>query len=92
MMTFVAGLRQNKITFEGFMSSIRIFIENSKFFLPWAILRRFDYDDELNLNLPAELEWNEENRRGGEFTALSSDATNFLEKIYLHSGKISSHN
>lgn len=43
------GLYESKVTFEGFLELIRAEIHLHKFQIPWTILRRFDYDDDLNI-------------------------------------------
>ena len=42
------GLRDNFVTFDGFLGLIKLIIEDTSFRIPWQILRRFDYDDDLD--------------------------------------------
>ncbi len=37
----------NLVTFEGFLGLVAMIIEDTSFRIPWQILRRFDYDDDL---------------------------------------------
>lgn len=41
----------NMITFEGFLNLIENSIKTYKFQIPWTILRRFDFDDDLTLSV-----------------------------------------
>lgn len=46
-----SGIKQGKVAFEGLISMIRRFITSSQYMIPWAILRRYDYDDDLILEV-----------------------------------------
>jgi small GTP-binding protein len=41
------GIRDGRITFYGFLETMKFFIENSQPETPWTILRKFGYDDNL---------------------------------------------
>jgi small GTP-binding protein len=46
------GILQNKVTFEGLLASIKRFISGCQSVIQlWAMLRRFDYDDDLSLQV-----------------------------------------
>ncbi|KAG5188159.1 hypothetical protein JKP88DRAFT_305467 [Tribonema minus] len=58
-----AGLRDNKVSLEGLCTMMVLFIERSQLITPWRILRTFDYNDDLDLELPE------------PYTAAARDAT-----------------
>ena len=43
------GVQDNCVTFEGFVGLIRMNLEVHQYQIPWLILRRFNYDDNLNI-------------------------------------------
>ena len=45
------GIFKGSITFEGFLTLIEFFINDLQFEVPWIVLRRFNYDNELNLKV-----------------------------------------
>jgi Ras family protein T1 len=42
------GLRNEMVTFEGFLGLVKMIVEETSLRIPWQILRRFDYDDDLD--------------------------------------------
>lgn len=77
------GIRYNKVTFQGFMGYIKLFIEKSHTQTPWTIMRRYNYDDNLNLVIPAEVT-NVPLKKSHEITILSSKAYHFLLKLAIN--------
>lgn len=65
----------NKITFEGFLTLIYFFIEKDNPESCWQILRKFDYDDNLDLKLYFPV-------IGNDRYELSTNALNFLRRIF----------
>ena len=49
------GICDNKITLDGFLAYIELYIEKFRPQVPWIILKRFGYNDALHLQVPAEL-------------------------------------
>ncbi len=45
------GIYQDKVTFEGYLGLIQMIIENHQLQIPWTILRRFHYNEELQLQV-----------------------------------------
>lgn len=43
------SVRNNCLTFEGFLALIKMTLYDHKFQVPWLILRRFKYDDNFNI-------------------------------------------
>jgi Ras family protein T1 len=43
------GLHDNSVTFEGFLGIINSSLEQHQYQVPWLILRKFNYDDNLNI-------------------------------------------
>jgi Ras family protein T1 len=48
-----AVVQDGKFTVAGFLAIFDVFISQNRLDLPWKVLRRFGYDDDLNLNIPA---------------------------------------
>jgi hypothetical protein len=42
---------QNKFTFEGFLAIIFVYISHHQISVPWQLLRKFGYDNELTLQV-----------------------------------------
>mmetsp|Transcript_11413 Transcript_11413/g.18714 ORF Transcript_11413/g.18714 Transcript_11413/m.18714 type:complete len:882 (-) Transcript_11413:302-2947(-) len=49
------GVVNNCVTFEGFVGLIKMNLIAHQYQIPWLILRRFDYDDALNIMIPDEI-------------------------------------
>lgn len=49
------GLQNNKVTFDGFMAMMKKFLEKYALQIPWTVLRRCDYNDQLQLIIPDEV-------------------------------------
>jgi hypothetical protein len=45
------GIYEDKVTFEGYLGLIQMIIENHQFQIPWTILRRFNYNEDLMLQV-----------------------------------------
>ena len=74
----VGGLKNEKITFEGFLGLIKMMLDKHKYEIPWTILRQFDYDDDLNISIPAKVA-SGPRVAGDQITQLSNCATEFLQ-------------
>ena len=46
-------LRDGKFTVAGFLTIFDVFISQNRLEVPWKILRKFGYDDKLNLRIPS---------------------------------------
>jgi Ras family protein T1 len=49
--TISDGIENNRVTFEGFLDIIKAMIDNHQFQVPWAMLMRCDFNEDLNLNV-----------------------------------------
>eukprot|EP00601_Ochromonadales_sp_CCMP2298_P020292 CAMPEP_0173324208 /NCGR_PEP_ID=MMETSP1143-20121109/30931_1 /TAXON_ID=483371 /ORGANISM="non described non described, Strain CCMP2298" /LENGTH=750 /DNA_ID=CAMNT_0014268231 /DNA_START=156 /DNA_END=2408 /DNA_ORIENTATION=+ len=49
------GVQGDCVTFEGFVGLIKLNLIAHQYQVPWLILRRFDYDDSLNIMIPDEI-------------------------------------
>ena len=47
----VQVIKNNMITFDGFLAMLAIFIENSQFQIPWTILTKCGYNEDLSLQV-----------------------------------------
>lgn len=45
------GIKNNMITFDGFLAMLAIFIENNQFQVPWTMLWKCGYTDDLSLQV-----------------------------------------
>eukprot|EP01038_Epipyxis_sp_PR26KG_P011990 gene11990-16052_t len=79
------GLSENKLTFEGFLGIIKLLINKHQFQIPWTMLRRFDYDNELNLSIPEEISALPSNLKSNLSTELSFEAIRFLRALAKNS-------
>jgi Ras family protein T1 len=52
-LTDPASVRDNCLTFEGFLTLIKMTLYDHKHQIPWLILRRFQYDDNFNIVVSA---------------------------------------
>eukprot|EP01034_Spumella_vulgaris_P021337 gene21337-27367_t len=71
------GLRDEMVTFEGFLGLIKLILEDTSLRIPWQILRRFDYDDDLDFMIPDEVSDIPE-LQANQVMELSADAADFL--------------
>lgn len=49
--TIADGIENNHVTFEGFLDIVKAMVDNHQFQVPWAILMRCDFDDDLKLQV-----------------------------------------
>lgn len=78
------GVRASKLTLEGFLCFLEMFIEKFTPQVPWIILQSYGYDDELRLVVPPELSVNPmsiKRHHDRHVTELSVEATTFLKYI-----------
>lgn len=75
------GTRDNKITPEGFLAFMELYVQKFQPQVPWIVLKRFGYDDALRLCVPDELMRPPpglKSHGGQHVTELSSGALQFL--------------
>mmetsp|Transcript_21523 Transcript_21523/g.53194 ORF Transcript_21523/g.53194 Transcript_21523/m.53194 type:complete len:824 (+) Transcript_21523:92-2563(+) len=74
-------VREGKFTVDGFLSIFDVFICQNRLDVPWTALRKFGYDNDLNLNLPQSILYGLD---GADFSwRLSSSARRFLADVFL---------
>jgi hypothetical protein len=76
-------LRDGKFTLQGFLTIFDVFISQNRLEVPWAVLRNFGHDDELNLVIPEDMS------RGDDFSEivasewrLSAEEESFLTNLF----------
>lgn len=74
-------VRDGKFTVEGFLAIFDVFICQNRLDVPWTALRKFGYDNDLNLNLPQSILYGLD---GADFSwKLSSSSRRFLADVFL---------
>lgn len=71
-------VKDGKFTVAGFLAIFDVFISQNRLDVPWRVLRKFGYDDELNLHIPPSVEAQLED---GHWK-LSSSARRFLAATF----------
>eukprot|EP01039_Chlorochromonas_danica_P004509 gene4509-4945_t len=71
------GISNNRLTFEGFLALMKMSIFSAMGVVPWTILRKYGYDDDLNLQIPKEITIPPP-LRDDEVAELTDDAKAFL--------------
>ena len=76
-------LQDDKFTIQGFLTMFDVFIGQNRLDVVWQALRKFNYDDDLNLHIPDSI-MNPEDDVGGTTSSwkLSSTAKQFLTNIF----------
>lgn len=80
-------LQDGKFTIQGFLTIFDVFISQNRLDVVWQALRKFNYDDDLNLHVPDTVTNPDEDAAPGSSTALSwklsHAAKQFLTKLFL---------
>jgi GTPase SAR1 family protein/Ca2+-binding EF-hand superfamily protein len=74
-----AVVQDGKFTVAGFLAIFDVFISQNRLDVPWRVLRKFGYDDELRLHVPSSVSSIQENDKHWK---LSSSARKFLAAMF----------
>jgi hypothetical protein len=73
-----AVVRDGKFTVSGFLAIFDVFISQNRLDVPWRVLRKFGYDDELHLHVPSSVSMPSDDKRW----KLTSAARKFLAAVF----------
>jgi GTPase SAR1 family protein/Ca2+-binding EF-hand superfamily protein len=79
-------LVDGKFTVQGFMTIFDVFISQNRLDVVWQALRKFNYDDDLNLHIPDSVLLDESAKSGAIMSApwkLSNAAKQFLTRLFI---------
>lgn len=80
-------LQDGKFTVQGFLTIFDVFISQNRLDVVWQALRKFNYDDDLNLEIPDSISIFGEDMTTGSFTSapwrLSHSSKQFLTKMFI---------
>lgn len=75
-------VRSNKITFEGLLELMKMFIDKSQPQTPWTILRRHNYEDDLTLTIPHDI-LTPPRVQQDQITDLTAEAEMFVTEMFF---------